>query len=136
MRVTTKQLLAYALILVCLAGLCGAAAGEEEINGLIIDQTRTLLGREFAREFCALWGEPRIDLSYNILIEEIPDARWGSLLSVKVNGRTAWRKALRPRSGGAREAARESIPQVRSYLLYLLQTNGGQDSADIKRNGY
>lgn len=124
------------MTVVCWLALSGIGLANEEINGLLLDQTRTLLGHEFARQFAAKWVEPRSALSYNIVIREIPDPRWGSLLRVEVNGVEVDRRTLRPRAGGAEEAASESARKVRWYLGYVLKTNGDQGSADLQSNGY
>lgn len=108
---------------------------QVEINGLIIDESRTITGREFYREFFERWGDPRVDYSYNIVIREIPDARWGSILSVEVNGMTAWRKIVRPRAGNSREEARESVPQVRRMLEYL-KTSDEKSHGDLAGEDY
>jgi len=123
------------ILLVSPAGFA-ANHGEAEINGLLIDQTRTLMGHEFYRHFCTLWGEPQVDFQYNVTIKEIPDARWGSLITVDVNGTTAYRKSLRPRSGKAEEEAKASISRVKKHLIYMIKTNGKQNSQDLKGNGF
>ncbi len=111
------------------------AKSQVEINGLIIDESRTVTGREFYREFFESWGEPTVDITYDIVIKEIPDARWGSMLSIDINGTTAWRKILQPRSGKAREEARASVPQVRRFLEYL-RTSTEEKSGDLVGDGY
>lgn len=109
---------------------------DAEINGLIVNQTRTLIGSEFYRHFCTLWGEPKVDYQYNITIMEIPDARWGSLMTIEVNGKIAYRKSIRPRSDKAKEEASHSIPQIRKFLMYLISTNGKNSSEDLQDEGY
>lgn len=115
--------------------LATPAYTQVEINGLIIDETRTTTGREFYRAFFESWGEPSVDITYNIVIREIPDARWGSALSIEINGTTAWRKILQPRSGKAREEAFASVPQVRRVLEYL-RTATEENSGDLVGDGY
>lgn len=125
------------ILTLCLLTPKGAALAEEtEVNGLIIDQTHTRIGQDFSREFCTLWGDPQVDFRYNIGIKEIPDARWGSLIIVTVNGQEAYRNTLRPRSGLTEEEARKATAQVKSYLVYLIRTNGNHDTEDLKGNGY
>lgn len=119
---------------VCMATAVPVFA-QVEINGLIIDESRTMTGREFYREFFERWGDPKVDYSYNIVIREMPDARWGSILSVEVNGTTAWRKIVRPRAGNSRDEARESIPQVRR-VLEDLKVNGGTQGGDLAGEEY
>lgn len=104
-----------------------AASAQVEINGLVIDASRTMTGREFYREFFEQWGEPKVDFPYNIVIREIPDARWGSMLMVEINGVTAWRKSVRPRAGNARDEARGSVSQVRRVLEYLKDSEERQE---------
>lgn len=111
------------------------ADGQVEINGLIIDESRTMTGREFYRDFFERWGDPNLEFPYNIVIRELPDARWGSILSIDVNGTTVWRKVVRPRTGDARKEARESIPQVRRVLEHLRTIDEKRDG-DLVGDGY
>lgn len=128
-----KLLIFFSSFFFCLTQ---ANAEELEINGLVINQTHTLIGQEFYYHFCSLWEAPRLKVSYNISIKEIPDARWGSLITVKVNDRIIYRKTLRPRGGKAEQEAQTSIRLVRSYLQYLANHNGLGGSKDLKGNGY
>ncbi len=115
---------------------CKPAWAEEiEVNGLIVNQVQTRLGQEFYRHFSTLWGDPRISFQYNIEVRELADARWGSLITVRVNGHDAYRQGIRPRSGKAEEEARKSIPRVKNYLGYLIKSNGNGDTEDLKGDG-
>lgn len=115
------------LIIVVNIMVITCVSAQVEINGLVIDASRTTTGREFYREFFELWGEPKVEYPYNIVIREIPDARWGSLLFVEINGVTAWRKTVRPRAGNARDEARASVPQVRRVLEIMKNSEEEQD---------
>lgn len=128
----TITLLASILLL----SATGMAAPELELNGLIIDQTRTRIGQEIYRQFSNHWGSVRVNFPFNISIREIPDARWGSIVAIEVNGRTAYRNILRPRTNQVGEEVNKAISQVRGYLLYLVRTNGRESSRDLKGNGY
>ena len=112
-----------------------SAKAQVEINGLLVDQTRTMFGREFFREFSSAWGEPEVPVQYNIVITEYFDARWGSLIIIELNGREAYRKRLAPRSGDASQEAKAALPSVRRYLMYLMTTKNQSINPDLKGDG-
>jgi curli production assembly/transport component CsgE len=135
-RLAPLKICVYTGLLLSLSSGHGFCYAQGALAGLLVDQTRTRIGQEFYRQFCANWGEPRIDFLYNIAIKEMPDARWGSLITVRVNNRVAYRGSLRPRSSQVGEEVHKAIIQVKKYLLYLVRTNGNHDTPDLRGNGY
>lgn len=124
------------LVCLCLSLSNHQAWAEEGLNGLLLNQTRTTFGRSFYDQFCIQWGEPKIDLNYTIVINEIPDARWGSLINIKVNGQEAYRRSLRPRKSMAEQEAKIAIQYVRQFVIHLIRENGSQGNPDLAVNGY
>lgn len=106
------------------------------MSGLLIDQTRTLFGREFFRHFSTAWGEPQTDFQYNLVVREIPDARWGSMIIIDVNGREVYRKRLAPRSGDVEQEVEKALPRVRRNFVYLMRADEAEAPADFKGEGY
>jgi curli production assembly/transport component CsgE len=111
-------------------------AADIEVNGLIIDQTRTRIGQNFYREFSTLWGEPQIEMAYNITIQETPDARWGNMITVLVNNHTVYRTTIGTRSSEINKNVATALNQTRFFMRYLLNNNESNDNVDLKGKGY
>ena len=138
-RFTTKatlRLVGGLIFLVLLAGNAGSQLDEPDLSGLLINGTRTHMGQDFYRRFCALWGDVKSGYPYNITIREIPDARWGSLVIVQINELQAYRKILGPRTLETEQEAKRAVAAARRYLLHLIRTNGNSDNDDMKGDGY
>jgi len=131
-----KGLYGTLLFLLLVTGIAGAQFEDPDISGLLINNTRTRIGQEFYRQFCAGWGEVHTRFSFNINIREIPDARWGSMLVVEINDRQAFRKILGPRTAEMEQEVEKAILAARSYLVHLIRTNGNLDTDDLKGDGY
>ena len=72
-------------------------APELEIDGLIIDETRTKLGRDFYDLFYGKWAPP-VDVSdYGITLTESPARGRTVRLTVEVDGEPVFRQMLQPR---------------------------------------
>lgn len=107
----------------------GARAQEElELTNLIIDRTKTRYGKDFHQAFVAMWEPVQDGVEYNIMINEIADARWGSLVFVFVNDRPVYRTSLGVRSGAVEDTVKQAIQTVQVYLMRL--SIGQQSSAD------
>lgn len=81
-----------------------------EIDGLIIDQTKSKLGRDFASNFTLSWETAAT--GYNIVIDEQADFRAGSWVSLEVNGSLA----------GKHQGAEKSAPFFYFYLFATIST--------------
>jgi hypothetical protein len=58
----------------------------EGINGLVIDETMTKVGRAFFEQFCLLWEAPTTGLTgYNVIIMEKASPLWGTWITVSVD---------------------------------------------------
>lgn len=111
-------------------------AADIEVNGLVIDQTRTRIGQNFYREFSTLWGEPKIEMAYNITIQETPDARWGNMIAVFVNNHTVYRTTIGTRSSDISKNVTAALNQTRFFMRYLLSIIESNGTVDLKGNGY
>ena len=67
-----------------------------EINGLIIDKTRTKMGRDFYQLFYTAWEAPNTKTDYIITISEQPSKGRGSRVFVYVNEYLPFRAFLQP----------------------------------------
>ena len=88
-----------------------AQGGEVEVDGLIIDQTRTRIGQEFYQNFVTFWEAPLGIEDYNILITEMANPTWGSWIWIEVGGLVSkeivYRETLKPRLEEIEETAKK-----------------------------
>jgi len=85
-----------------------------EIDGLIMDQTKTKIGHDFADNFALSWETTAI--GYNMVIDEQADFLIGSWVSIEINGNLAFRAALRPNRDAIEELAEEAKADCNEWL--------------------
>lgn len=78
-------------------GLLSAQAIEDEISGFTIDNTITRTGHDFTR-FLADYRNTQFTTQndYNLVVNERPSARWGSLIWVTLDNQEVYRRFLPP----------------------------------------
>jgi curli production assembly/transport component CsgE len=68
--------IALLLVCCCFCHLNGQEPATDpvdfELDGLIFDQTRTRIGRDFYEDFFTKWAQPDSVSNYSILLEEQP----------------------------------------------------------------
>lgn len=80
-----------------------------ELDGLVLDETRSKIGRDFYDIFYQQWQAPSSSSNYTITISEQPTPSLGSLITVKVNDQQVFQYRLQPRY--------EIITQVAEYAV-------------------
>ena len=116
-----------------------AQGGEVEIDGLIIDQTQTRIGKEFYQNFVTFWEAPLGIEDYNILITEMANPTWGSWIWVEVGGfvskEIVYREILKPRSEEIEKTAQKGVEVVKKYLYHLKEYGEEVSEKDMKGTG-
>lgn len=85
-------------------------------GGLLIDHTVTVLGQAFYGGFAAAWRELDGLQRYSVAVSEIPNARFGSTISIHQGGRSLFKAPLGP----SRQIARERAQAVAAELFQAL----------------
>jgi len=85
------------------------------ISGLVVDETRTVVGRNFYEAFTAQWTNLS-STTQNIVISELADPRFGSIISVQIGEKVVFRRLLPPRLGDLEEAVNMAITNLRQTL--------------------
>lgn len=106
-----------------------------EIDGLLIDQTRSRMGREFYEYFYQQWSPPPGISDYTILIEEKPPRGRSASVSIKVNDRLIATHALQARQITIITAAQAAIARTAQYLLRNSQLQKDLDAGDQAGSG-
>ncbi|WP_299585677.1 CsgE family curli-type amyloid fiber assembly protein [uncultured Microbulbifer sp.] len=71
--------------------------GEDSIlTGLIIDNTVSGIGQEFARALSLYISSNLTDFDYNLTVHERPSARWGSVVWVTYENKQMFRTVIYP----------------------------------------
>ncbi|NOG99645.1 MAG: hypothetical protein HND52_16930 [Ignavibacteriae bacterium] len=87
-----------------------------EIEGLIVDETRTKIGRDFYDIFYNKWTVPANAKDFTITISEKPMPRLGALVSIQINDLKVFSEFVQPRWEAIEERADVGIQRVKGYL--------------------
>ncbi|WP_447530469.1 CsgE family curli-type amyloid fiber assembly protein [Vreelandella sp. TE19] len=91
--------------------------GSSELTGVMVDRTITMAGKTFYRAFSQrAMGNPLIN-NATLIVQERPDARWGSQLWILQGNQMYFRTQLSPRINQADQAAEEAVQIVQDALL-------------------
>lgn len=82
-----------------------------ELDGLVLDETRSKIGRDFYDIFYQQWQAPSNSSNYTITISEQPTPTLGSLITVRINDQQVFQYRLQPRY--------EIIKQVAEYAVQV-----------------
>lgn len=91
----------------------------DEMGGLVIDSTKTRLGRDFYEYFYMYYQEeplpPDLKERTNIVIDEFTDPVWGTKIFVRVGDTVVYSANIKPKD--VEFVAEEAVSVVVSYLL-------------------
>ncbi|SNR80231.1 CsgE family curli-type amyloid fiber assembly protein [Hymenobacter mucosus] len=90
---------------------------EAEINGLVIDQTITKIGRDFYGLFYGQWDPPQGLGEYTVVIQEKPGRGTTTLISVTVNDNALVDLPLSPNNDAIEDAVAYSLSLTLDYLI-------------------
>lgn len=103
-----------------------------EIDGLIIDETKTKGGREFYDLFYRDWAAPDGAKNYSIFVVEKPFRLNQTYVEVSINETVVYQTFMQPRYEYIEGIAQESIASTQFYLAQyeeLVKQLGGEDQS-------
>lgn len=106
-----------------------------EIDGLIINETKTKIGQEFYEVFYTVWEPPEGIKNYTIFISEKGAGQWGSWVLLKVNETLTYQNRLIPRSEEIGNAAKYAVELTKNFLLNYEQYQKQLEGKDMKGTG-
>ena len=106
-----------------------------EIEGLIIDETRSKTGRDYYEFFYGKWIAPQGVSDFTITIKEIPARGRGARISVEVNGNLLIQRMLQPRLDVIELLAEQSVNAVKKYLVDNEKLKSDLEAGDQKGSG-
>jgi curli production assembly/transport component CsgE len=86
-----------------------AAEGQEPLAGVVADQTITVAGHEFYRNFCMFWHDKPMNELFAIAIRERLSARRGNQVVVEYAGRVVFQGALPPARADVRPVSQQAV---------------------------
>ncbi len=89
---------------------------ELEIDGLLVDETKTKSGRDFYEYFYQDWEAPKTAKNYTIFITERPYRLTTTQVEVKINETLVFQSFLQPRGDIIEMLADQAVAQTRMYL--------------------
>ncbi|MGM0457858.1 MAG: CsgE family curli-type amyloid fiber assembly protein [Bacteroidota bacterium] len=88
----------------------------EDIDGMVLDETRSKVGRDFYSAFFSAWEKPDDTRNYIIRIVERPGPSMASVVSVDVNYEKIFEMRLHPGDQRIKQAGDYAVDEVISYL--------------------
>jgi len=98
-----------------------------EIGGLVIDETRSKMGKDFFNLFYQYWEAPENAQNFMLTIEEQPVPSLGTLVTVKIDDRQVYRSRLQPRYAVIESMAKRAVAISYYTLQQRLQTSQSLD---------
>lgn len=105
---------------------------DVEIDGLLIDETKTKTGRDFFDFFYTKWEAPVNAKNFSIYIKENPYRLNTTQIEVIINEIPVFQSFLQPRSDLAENLADYAVERTKLYLLNyedLMRQLDGEDKA-------
>ena len=103
-----------------------------EIDGLLVDNTKTKIGRDFYDQFYSTWEAPMGAKNYTITIQEKPFRLTSTLILVMINDNVVYQSVLQPRQDIIERLSKEAIAYTYNYLEnyeeIMRQLNGEDQS--------
>ncbi len=96
-------------------------ANETSLSGFVLDQTKTRVGREFYEDFAKVWQFPPGMEDKNIIITEMTDPRWGSMIIIYVDEVAVYSTMLKPRLEDIEEKVDDAQDAVLNYFMFLIK---------------
>ncbi len=92
-----------------------------EIDGLLINETKTKIGQDFYEFFFNFWQAPDNAKDYTLFVSERPTGNSGSWIWVNVNETTVFQNRLTPKADLIEETASSAVSIITNYLINLDQ---------------
>lgn len=106
-----------------------------EIDGLIIDETRSKNGRDFYDAFYNKWSAPKDARDFSITIKELPSRGRSARIAVEVNGNLLFQRFLQPRQDIIELLAEQTVNVIHSHLKKSEKLKSELESEDQQGSG-
>lgn len=93
-----------------------------EFGGLIINETRSKLGKDFFNIFYQFWEAPEGAPNFLLTVSERPIPGMGALVSINLDNQPIYRSKLQPRNAVIEQQARKAVAVSHQALRQHMQT--------------
>lgn len=100
-----------------------SAEVQQQLGGMITDQTITSAGKDFYQAFSAMWHDKPLNERFSIAVRERPSARMGNRIQVEYANRTIFEAVL--------PTARGNIPAINAQAVQIAYQN--VSAAEVQR---
>ena len=108
---------------------------EIEIDGLLVDDTKTRIGKDFYDLFYGNWEAPKDAKNYTITISEKPFRLTSTLIMVSINETPVYQAILQPRQDIVEGLSEEAILNTQNYLANYEEIMRQLNGEDMKGTG-
>lgn len=91
-------------------------SSEVTIGGFVMNETRSVIGRDFYDAFYDHWDAPKEATNFMVRVDEQPVPRFGTRVIVRVEDTEVFQSHLKPRARKIEKAARQAASQADLYL--------------------
>ena len=102
---------------------------EIEIDGLLVDDTKTKAGKDFYDLFYNNWEAPTAAKNYTITVSEKPFRLNNTMIAISINENLIYQAILQPRQDAIEAQTSEAIYMAQDYL-----TNYEEKKKQINRD--
>lgn len=88
----------------------------EDVDGMVLDETRSKTGRDFYNAFYAAWAKPDGVSNYIIRISEKPGPGMGHIVFIEIDHDEVFELRLRPGDHRMKQAGDVAVARARDYL--------------------
>ncbi|AHW62256.1 CsgE family curli-type amyloid fiber assembly protein [Draconibacterium orientale] len=108
---------------------------EIEIDGLLIDETKTKNGRDFYDYFFRDWVPPQNAKNYSIFITEKPYRLTTTMIEIRINETLVFQSFLQPRSDIVEILSQQAVARTALYLQNYEEIVKQLEGADQSGSG-
>ena len=108
---------------------------EVEIDGLLVDDTKTKAGKDFYDLFYGKWSAPDNAKDYTITISEKPFRLTSTIISVSINENNVYQSFLQPRLDIIETIAEDAVFYTQSYLASYAEIMKQLNGEDMSGSG-
>jgi curli production assembly/transport component CsgE len=108
---------------------------EIEIDGLLVDDTKTKTGKDFYDLFYSSWEAPKEAKNYTITVSEKPFRLTLTLIVVSINDNMVYQAILQPRQDIVEGLSADAILTTQSYLANYEEIMKELNGEDMSGSG-
>lgn len=107
-----------------------------KVEGILIDRTMTPIGQHFFQAFSSHWTPPEGVTFESIMITEVFNPQWGSMIFITIDNQDAFDRLMLNRNKDMDELGRDVSEEVAQYLMRREILRRYQQSNDLYGDGY